>query len=73
MARVRENRAHAHEVATKLIKEKRQELEGGTSQRDVLALLGSPYVPFVRKLDTWNDFQSFSQGKFLHESGLAAQ
>lgn len=51
---LRENRAYAHEVAAKLIKEKRQELESGTSRRDLLSLLGSSCVPFTR-FDAWCD------------------
>ena len=41
MAKIRENREFAHEVAVKLIEEKRQELKDGTSRRDLLSLLGS--------------------------------
>lgn len=40
-ARLRENKMYAHEVAAKLINEKRRELKDGTSRRDVLSLLGS--------------------------------
>ena len=40
MVRLRENRAYAHEVAARLIEEKRQEAKDGTSRRDVLTLLG---------------------------------
>ena len=43
--RLRENRAHAHEVAAKLIEEKRQELKDGSSRKDVLSLLGSSMFP----------------------------
>jgi len=39
MVKLRENREHAHEVAAKLIEEKRQELKDGASQRDLLSLL----------------------------------
>jgi len=39
MAKVRENRKYVHEVAAKLIEEKRQELKDGTSRRDILSLL----------------------------------
>ena len=38
---LRENRKYAREVATKLIEEKRRELKGGTSGKDILSLLGS--------------------------------
>jgi hypothetical protein len=41
MVRLRENRICAHEVAEKLIEEKRNELKNGTPRRDVLSLLGS--------------------------------
>ena len=68
IVKLRENRAYAHEVAAKLIKEKRQELKDGTSQRDVLTLLGSSCLAFV---DVGHGSQSFSQGKFLHEARLA--
>ena len=43
MVNLRQNRIYAHEVAAKLVEEKRQELKGGTSRRDVMSLLGSPY------------------------------
>lgn len=39
MINIRENREYAHEVATKLIEEKRQELKNGTSRKDILSLL----------------------------------
>jgi len=39
MAGLRKNREYAHEVAAKLIEEKKRELESGTSQRDLLSLL----------------------------------
>ena len=41
MVRVREHRKYAHEVAAKLIEEKRKELKDGTSQRDIMTSLGS--------------------------------
>ena len=42
MVRLRENKEYAHEVAAKLIDEKRQYLkDGGSSRRDILTLLGS--------------------------------
>lgn len=40
MVKLWENKMYAHEVAAKLIKEKKQELEDGNSRRDVLSLLG---------------------------------
>jgi len=39
MVNLRENRAYAHEVAEKLIEDKRQELKNGTSRKDLLSLL----------------------------------
>jgi len=39
MVKLRENRKYAHEIAAKLIEEKRQELKDGTSRKDVLSLL----------------------------------
>lgn len=39
MMRLRENRACAHEVASKLVEEKRQELKNGTPRKDLLSLL----------------------------------
>ena len=41
MVNLRANRTYAHEVAAKLIEEKRQEFKGGTSRKDLLSLLGS--------------------------------
>lgn len=46
MERIRENRTYAHEVAAKLIEDKRQELKEGTSRKDVMSLLGSSTFPF---------------------------
>ena len=40
MARLEENKAHAREVATKLVEEKREGLKDG-SRKDILSLLGS--------------------------------
>ena len=45
MVRLRENKMYAHEVAAKLIHEKKQELKDGTSRKDVLSLLGSFALP----------------------------
>ena len=49
MKGLRENRAYAHEVAVKLIKEKRQELKDGTSRKDLLSLLGSSRVSCMHR------------------------
>ena len=48
MVKLRENRTYTHEVAAKLIKEKRRELSDGTSQKDLLSLLGSSFVSFTK-------------------------
>jgi hypothetical protein len=45
VARVRENRSYAHEVASKLIEDKKKELEDGTSRKDLLSLLGAYFIP----------------------------
>ena len=47
MVNLRKNREYAHEVATKLIEEKRQELRDGTSRKDLLSLLGPSCIPFM--------------------------
>ena len=47
MVRLQENRKCAHEVAAKLIEEKRQELKDGTSQKDLLSLLGLSFVSIL--------------------------
>lgn len=41
MVKIRENKKYVHEVAAKLIKERRQEIKDGTSQKDVLTLLSA--------------------------------
>ena len=40
MVKVREHTTLAHEVAEKLIEDKKQELRDGTSRKDLLSLLG---------------------------------
>lgn len=45
MLNIRENRRYAHEVAAKLIEEKKQELKDGTSRKDLLSVLGSSCAP----------------------------
>jgi hypothetical protein len=72
MVRLRENKTCAHEVAAELIEEKRQELKHGTSQRDLLSLLGSSCVSFMR-LGTWCNVQLPSQGKFGPTTRLATE
>ncbi|KAF9778983.1 cytochrome P450 [Thelephora terrestris] len=54
MVRLRENKKCAHEVAAKLIEEKRQELKDGASRKDVLSLLvkaNSALRPEIRLRD----------------------
>jgi len=48
MVKLRENRTYAHEVAAKLIEEKRRELKDGASRRDLLSLLGPSFIPFMK-------------------------
>ena len=72
MMRLRENKEYAHEVAGKLIEEKKQELENGTPGKDVLSLLGQPYIPFVRHGRQYN-FQLFSQGEFCPATRVEAE
>lgn len=48
MARLRENKTCAHEIAAKLIEEKKEELADGTSRKDVLSLLGPSCISFAR-------------------------
>jgi hypothetical protein len=57
MVRLRENKKYGHEVALKLIEEKKQELKDGISRRDVLSLLGASR-PLSIKFNTWYDFHS---------------
>jgi hypothetical protein len=40
VVRLRENKTYTHELAARLIKEKKQELEDGASRRDALSLVG---------------------------------
>ena len=44
MAKIRENRKCAREVAVKLVEDKKQELTSGKPQKDLLSLLGSSYI-----------------------------
>ena len=46
--RLQENKKYAHEVAAKLIEEKKRELKGGTSRRDLLSLLGSSFISVLQ-------------------------
>ena len=54
LVRLRENRAYGREVAAKLIEEKRRELKDGASRKDILTLLGTSCLPFM-KFDWWYD------------------
>ena len=72
MVNFRENRTYAHELARKLIKDKREELKNGTSRKDVLSLLSSSSVPF-ENLGVRCNIQLFSQGKFRLTARLAAE
>ena len=71
LVRLRENRAYGHEVAARLIEEKKQGLKDGASRKDILTLLGSSRVAFM-KIDSRYNFQSFSQSEFLPEARFAA-
>ena len=70
--RVRENKAYAHEVAAKLIEEKRQALKDGTSRKDLLSLLGLSCVSFLRH-NRRSSSHNFSQSKFCPTTRLAAE
>jgi len=72
MVRLRKNREYTHEVAAKLIEEKKRELKDGASRRDVLSLLGSSCVASV-KPGMLGDIQFFSQGKFYPTTGMATE
>ena len=72
LVRLRENRAYGHEVAAKLIDERKRELKNGASRKDILSLLGSSCVALL-KLDRWYDLESVSQGEFLPEARSAAR
>jgi hypothetical protein len=49
MIKLRENKTYAHEVASKLIEEKKQEMKDGTSGKDLLSLLGPSCISFVHR------------------------
>ena len=51
MLNLRENKAYVHEVAARLIEEKRQEMKDGTSRKDLLSLLGSSFISLYRTAD----------------------
>jgi hypothetical protein len=72
MVHVRENRKYAHEVAVKLIEEKRRELKDGTSRKDLLSLLGPSYVLFMKGRTRYN-IRFFSQGELGPATRLAVE
>ena len=72
MVNVRKNRECAHEVAARLIEEKRQELKDGTSQKDLLSLLSSSCVTFVKPPVRCN-VHFFSRGKFCPTARMATE
>jgi len=72
MVNLRKNREYAHEVAAKLIEEKRRELKDGTSRRDLLSLLGLSCAALTRP-DTRCNIQLFSQGKFFPAARMATE
>ena len=69
-ARLRENRTYVHEVAAKLIEDKKEELKNGTLGKDVLSTIGPSRVASV-KLYTWVNVQFSSQGQFCFATRLA--
>lgn len=71
MVNLRENRKYAHEVAARLIEDKRQQLKNGTSRKDLLSLLGSSYNPLANFFPCCN-VQFFSKSEFRLEIRLAA-
>ena len=69
MVKVRENGQCTHEVAVKLIEEKRQELKDGTSRKDLLSLLGLSPISI-----SWRDNVQFSsQSKCCPTTRLAIE
>jgi len=72
MVNLRKNREYAHEVAAKLIEEKRQELRDGTSRKDLLSLLGPSCVPSM-DCGALCNVRLFSQGEFYPAARMAAE
>ena len=72
VVKIRKNREYAHEVAAKLIEEKRQEPKDGTSQKDLLSLLGSSCIMFVKPPRRCN-IRFFSQGEFCPTARMATE
>ena len=70
IARLRENRTYVHEVAAKLIEDKKEELKNGTPKKDVLSTLGPSRIASA-KLCTWFNVQFCSQGEFGFATRLA--
>ena len=54
MVNLQENKSYGHEVAVELIKNKKQELKDGTSQRDAMGFLCSSCISLV-KHEIWCD------------------
>ena len=52
MVNLRENKTYAHEVAAKLIEEKRQEMKDGTSRKDLLSSLGPSFISMYSTADS---------------------
>ena len=71
-AKLRENRDCMHEVAAKLIEDKKQELKDGTSRKDLLSSLSSCRVSLI-DFDTRHDIHCSSQGKFRSATRLAIE
>ena len=70
MVNLRKNREFAHEVAAKLVEEKRQELKDGTSRRDLLSLLSPSCIPFM-ELGARCNAQLLSRGRFCPTARMA--
>lgn len=71
MTQLRENRMYVHEVAAKLIDERRRELKDGISREDILSLFGSSFFSTANH-GIWRCIKFFSQGKRRPATGLAA-
>ena len=72
MSNLRQNKVYMHEVAKKLIEDKKQELKDGTSRKDILSLLGLSRPPFA-KLDVPYDIRVFSQDGLVTATGLETE
>ena len=72
MVKLRENMTYVHEVAAKLVEDKRQEMMDGAPRKDLLSLLGPSRISFAQHDRRYN-FQLSSQGEFCPANGLAAE